>query len=328
MAPMVSFLLYLAIAIFPFGQLLRLQFAGLTFPAFDMVIGLLATFNFFYGLKHKKIYFSHPFSIFLIFTLLSLLFNTVFGLPISFRAFFYYFRLLALLSLFIIPPPVSSTHFSFFKLALLSTVFFGLAQYLIWPDFTSFQTLGWDPHLNRIVGTFLDPTFTGLIFLFFFIFLFLELPKNFILLALTYAGLSLTYSRATLLSLFAVSVFVAFHKKTPNIALFCALLLILTVFALPRPAGEGSKLERSSTIRAKIINYQEGLNIFFQSPIIGHGYNRLSSVRIISNPSSHANSGFDGSILTLLCTTGIAGTFVFVKGIRKTFNSSSLTVQA
>ncbi|MFA6250483.1 MAG: hypothetical protein WC686_03145, partial [Candidatus Shapirobacteria bacterium] len=50
--------------------------------------------------------------------------------------------------------------------------------------------------------------------------------------------------------------------------------------------------------------------------------------RIISNPSSHANSGFDGSILTLLCTTGIAGTFVFVKGIRKTFISSSLTVQA
>jgi O-antigen ligase len=98
---------------------------------------------------------------------------------------------------------------------------------------------------------------------------------------------------------------------------------LLTIIVLPRRPGEGTKLERTSSIFAKVENYQEGYKLFTQSPIIGHGYNNLPLIRN-SNATSHANSGFVGSLLTILTTTGLIGFFLFSIGIGTYYHQSDL----
>ncbi|HEX8924035.1 MAG TPA: O-antigen ligase family protein, partial [Patescibacteria group bacterium] len=84
-----------------------------------------------------------------------------------------------------------------------------------------------------------------------------------------------------------------------------------TVLLLPRHPGEGTKLERDSSIRAKIENYQEGIAVLSRSPFIGHGYDNLDRIRTVSNPQSHSIYGFDSSLLTIAATTGVIGLIIF-----------------
>ena len=134
----------------------------------------------------------------------------------------------------------------------------------------------------------------------------------------------LTYSRSTYLTFLLAFTFIALHFKKFKIFLISFLIITSTIFILPRQNGEGTKLERTSSIKAKIENYQEGWQTFTKSPLIGLGYNNLPFIREIKNPSSHANSGFDGSIMTLLTTTGILGTTIFLFGLKKLYSKSDL----
>jgi O-antigen ligase len=132
----------------------------------------------------------------------------------------------------------------------------------------------------------------------------------------------LTYSRSTYLCFLLAFTFIAINLKKWKIFLFSFLLITTTLFILPREPGEGTKLERTSSITAKIENYKEGLQTFIKSPLIGFGYNNLPFIRNIQNPDSHANSGFDGSIMTLLATTGIIGTVIFLLGLKQFYIKS------
>ena len=144
---------------------------------------------------------------------------------------------------------------------------------------------------------------------------------------LPYIALSLTYSRSSLLSLFIASIFIGSKFKKTLITVFTGILILITILVLPRQPGEGTKLERTSSIKAKIENYQEGFKTFLTSPIIGHGYNNLMYVRKINIPESHSNSGFDSSLLTILCTTGLIGLTLFLIGSLNLFRHSSLLFQ-
>jgi O-antigen ligase len=93
---------------------------------------------------------------------------------------------------------------------------------------------------------------------------------------------------------------------------------------LPRPAGEGTKLERTSSVNAKYVNYKEGFSLFQKSPVFGFGYNNLP---IIRPNASHSQSGFDSSLLTILTTTGVIGTILFILGLSQLFIKSNLAVQ-
>ncbi|MFA6007637.1 MAG: O-antigen ligase family protein, partial [Candidatus Shapirobacteria bacterium] len=141
-----------------------------------------------------------------------------------------------------------------------------------------------------------------------------------------YLGLALTYSRSSLLAFLIVFIFISI--KTKKLLLFLSTLLIvfLTIILLPRMPGEGTKLERISSIKAKIANYQSGIKLFTTSPIIGLGYNNLPTVRPDKN--SHANSGFDSSLLTIAVTTGLIGLFLFFKIFISSHYSSSLYRQS
>lgn len=322
MAFIQSIILYALCIAFFFGQLIRLDFQNISFPLIDIFIAAFSIVNILIKIKSRnlKIH-NHPFLFFLIAAWLSFFINGfIYHFPLI-KPFFYLLRLSFLLSFFVFPPVINKKNTSFFKICLVANIVFGLIQYFFWPDIRPFNALNWDPHLYRLVSTFLDPTFSGLIYLLFLINLFFSSSA---LLPFCYFALALTYSRSTLLSLLASSIFLSVSKKKPKIFVVCLLIILLTLAVLPRQEGEGTKLERTSTIKAKIVNYQEGLSLFTRSPIIGFGYNNLSYVRQLQNPSSHSASGFDSSLVTILSTTGIIGFTFFIFGLKKLFSYASL----
>ncbi len=330
MASLAKTIIYLILIAFPFGQLFRLDLFGYSFPLIDPLIIALGIVNFLYHRQHHLPAQNRAFAIFCLFSVINSLIHYFFFRLGTLATSLYLARLLALVSLLIYPV---SRHLDqklnrFTGLVLVTCVGFGLIQYFLWPDFTTFSALNWDPHLNRIVGSFLDPTFTALTYLMFFIRLFFSLPQNRLLLVICYLAISLTYSRSTLLSLIFFSVFVSLKTHKPKISLYALVIVTATIFLLPRPPGEGTKLERTSTIKAKLVNYQEGLSLFFRSPLIGHGYNNISQVRQITNPSSHANNGFDGSLLTILVTSGIIGGYFFILGLGHELKHPNLAYQS
>ena len=327
MASPTTIILFLIAIIFPFGQLFRLNLNSVSFPLIDLAIFALFLVNLTSHLKNPKVK-NKFFLYFLPFALFSLIYNLISYQANPLKPILYFFRLAVYLSFFIFPlnpKNISQPFKHFFKLSLLTCIVFGFIQYLFWPNATFFDSFNWDPHLHRLIGSFFDPTFTGLIFLLFLINLYLspsKKPKYFLIFT-SYVAMALTYSRSTLLSFLFGSFLISRKQKNIKILIVGIIITLATVLLLPRQPGESTKLERSSSITAKIENYKEAWDLFCRSPIIGHGYNNLFVARHIDNPSSHSNFGFDGSLMTILATTGILGFFLFSRGLIHLYLNSS-----
>jgi hypothetical protein len=329
MALISRIILYLIALIFPFGQLLRLNLFGVSFPVIDIFIGILSISNILIKIRKKNLIVKNKYFLYFMATVwLSFIINFFRYHFYSLSPFFYLLRLSFLISFLIFPIELKDKVFSkLFTISIISAITFGLIQYFFWPDFTYFDAVDWDPHLFRLVGSFFDPTFTAFIFLSFLIYIFLN-HKNkwrWPLLIITYVSMALTYSRSTYIAFLMAFSFISLKLKKPKIFLMSLIIIISTIFILPRQVGEGTKLERTSSIMAKIENYKEGLMIFSRSPILGHGYNNLALIRELKIPSSHANNGFDSSLMTILTTTGVIGLFFFVLGLTAYFLKSDLT---
>ncbi|MBI2587500.1 O-antigen ligase family protein [Candidatus Amesbacteria bacterium] len=188
---------------------------------------------------------------------------------------------------------------------LISSIFIstGLAQYFFLPDTRFLLSQGWDDHFNRAIGTILDPGFLGLLYVFILLF-----TKNKILWVLSFLTLILTYSRASYLAFLAGF---AFSRKS---FLKVLLLLTVTVTLLPRPGGDGVKLERVYSIFSRFSSWQQAWRIFADHPVLGVGFNVYRYAQrdygFQDDPKwqiSHANAGSDSSLLFVLATTGLLG---------------------
>lgn len=316
---------------FSVGQIFRFNIFGFSFPLIDISIIIFCFYNLYSHYRNKTLKNQNiPLSLFLIYSWCLLGVTLIYYHIASLKPLFYLFRLTCLLSFFLFPPKINPKNRSIFYLSIIANIIFGLIQYSVWPNFTYFDVNNWDPHLYRLVSSFFDPTFTGLIYLFFIIKIFLDkkIPYRWPLLIISYIALALTYSRSTYLSLIFAFAFISLKSKKISIFIFSLLLIGGTILLLPRQPGEGTKLERTSSITAKIENYQEGIKLFTKSPIFGVGYNNLPFIRKINNNASHSNGGFDGSLLTILVTTGVIGGTLFILGFRKIFSSANLTIQS
>ncbi|MBI2008188.1 O-antigen ligase family protein [Candidatus Amesbacteria bacterium] len=188
---------------------------------------------------------------------------------------------------------------------LISSIFIstGLAQYFFLPDTRFLLSQGWDDHFNRAIGTILDPGFLGLLYVFILLF-----TKNKVLWVLSFLTLILTYSRASYLAFLAGF---AFSRKS---FLKVLLLLTVTVTLLPRPGGDGVKLERVYSIFSRFTSWQQAWRIFADHPVLGVGFNVYRYAQrdygFQDDPKwqiSHANAGSDSSLLFVLATTGLLG---------------------
>jgi hypothetical protein len=96
-------------------------------------------------------------------------------------------------------------------------------------------------------------------------------------------------------------------------------VLFFTISFLPRPGGEGTKLERSNSVQLRFINWSQSLRIFADHPIIGVGFNvyryaqkRYGFLEQNNWLYSHAGAGADSSLLLVAATTGLIGFSVFL----------------
>lgn len=222
--------------------------------------------------------------------------------------------------------------FSSFLIAIV-----GFIQLYIYPNLTKLEEYGWDPHINRLVSTWLDPNFIGG-FLAFTICILIGIAlhsKNFtkkIALYLTCiiltAALFLTYSRSGYLALIA-GILVLGILKSRKLIIVCLIGATIGIMALPRASQRLEDLNHSinsfifntsenpdPTAKLRIKSWEQTIDIIKSRPILGNGYNTLRYVNFnlgnASDPAIHSASGSDSSILTILAATGILGLIAFL----------------
>lgn len=202
----------------------------------------------------------------------------------------------------------------------ITSAVFGWLQYLLYEDLRNLYYLGWDPHLKRIFSFYFDPNYFGIMVVLTLVVLFFHKVRgrlNTFLMVLkilmTFVTLAFTYSRSSFVSLVGSSVALSLLKRRYLISLFVIIVLMGTVFILPRPYGEGVKLERMFSIHERIESYKLALGMFADHPILGVGFNAVRYAKRTYGISweylslSHSGAGFDSSILFVAATTGIIG---------------------
>lgn len=329
-----EYLLFLFFVLFPFGQLLRFSFKlgerPINIHPIDLIVGLSA-FTFLLSGNYKKIkkkYFSF-FVIALFSLVLSLnqfsLIQVTAGSLYLIRLFAYF--LFLFFTIFYIKRNKEKRAFLYKSLIITSTVtaIFGWIQYFWYPDLRFLRFLGWDDHLYRLVGTFLDPIFIGLIIVFGFLLSLhkynIKKDKGYLLLSVFFLiSLAFTYSRASYLALI-FALFTYFPLKKIKVYVVIAFTLVAALLFLPRPEGEGVKLERVASIGARWTGYKETFGFYKTSPLFGIGFNNMCSIRVnyYENKEiqikSNACAGSDSGTLLILTTTGIVGLIIFINTI-------------
>lgn len=295
--------------LFPFGQLFKIGI----FNLFDIAVLFLAMVTLLRHPKYPEWY--KYFIYFILFCIFSLLFNFKLFEP---KSLMYLIRLWSYSMVAVYISNFVADHKAVVRSLLavsIASAIFGWLQYFIWPDLTALKYLGWDDHLLRMVGTFLDPTYLGLIIVLGIIIAVFNNYKKVLYFLLI--SLAFTYSRSSYL---IASLFLIYKKKFLPLFIF-----ILILFFIPKDIGEGTNLARTVSGNNKLINYEESIEIFKKSPLVGIGFNNMCNARQFflndKNIDSHSCNGADSSILFLLATTGIVGLILFINFIFKISNN-------
>lgn len=201
----------------------------------------------------------------------------------------------------------------------------GLWQYYFFPDLRVLYYLGWDDHLYRLIGVFIDPNYQGAMFVLLFIVLlglFIQHIKKKhvrffgigIMLLLSLSEIVLTYSRSALVMLtasFGTFFFFLGNKKLLLMLLGVALFFVI-IFS--NTYIEGLNPFRTASIFARISSMKEAVIIIKDNPVFGVGFNTFRyaqnayGLRVSERwQTSHADAGTDNSFLFVLATTGIVG---------------------
>ena len=336
---MVKTFLLLLLIIFPLGQLTRLPLVRGEVSLYwhDLVIVLLISSWAIKKIVNKeKFYFPK-----LTKPILGFIVMAGFSLLLSFphrenrevgTAFLYLLRWMVysgiyfvLSDLFKRNSKLLATSYKLLVFAGITSAILGLLQYVFFPDIRPLTVFEWDPHYYRVVGTYLDPGFTGMIYVLTLILLVLKLwckdRKKLHILAflVVYLALALTYARSAYLAYLAGMLIIAWHKKAARFFFTVLIAGILTIFLLPRPGGEGVRLERQSTIWARINNWGQTIKIGFDNPLFGVGFNTYRYAQrdygFLNKKNwqrTHSGAGADSSLLFVFATTGILGLMSFI----------------
>lgn len=343
---LVEWLTFAYLILFPFGQIIRwdFDFGSLSIPVHpvDIVAGAFLLV-FLFGNYPKPRFFRYVEN-FLLIAFFSLVLSALFFQnKVALLGGLYLVRLASYSALFVSVWNISRRSKVKEKLfnSLLAISFavaiFGWFQYFVYPDVRSLKIWGWDDHLYRMIGPFLDPTFTSIILVFGFILSLVKFlrkrTKEVLALAIFFlVSVAFTYARAGYIALLAGAATALFLQKKLRAFILIASGLILIVSLLPRGPSEGVNLERTYSIFSRFINYQETIKIFSTNPVFGVGYNNLCLARSRFlgeiNPLSHSCSGSDSSLLLVLATTGTIGLLAFLKMISEIFKSISTNVYA
>lgn len=211
----------------------------------------------------------------------------------------------------------------------------GLFQYFFIPDTRFLWFQGWDDHYFRLISTLFDPNFTALILGITLLFYLIEsknetlsdfsIPKgplrgfpfsktptvrSFIIILFFLVTLLLTYSRSGYVALAIGLLSLALlHKHIKPILIL--LLFIVCIPFLPRPAGEGVKLERTASVESRLESNRSSLqSLSLTEVIVGRGmYRDLQSNQ--SGLPQHATAP-DNSFVFIFTSVGIVGSLLLI----------------
>lgn len=326
-------LVFVYLSLFPLGQLLKvpMAFGAISFSVNTLdILAMSSLFLNLFGTTKKPKFFKHI-EDFLLISLFSLIFSLFIFTPYQvLPGTLYFIRFISYISFFILVWNLVGQKLMERQVLLKGliaasffTAFFGWIQYIWLPDLTWLKYYGWDDHLFRLVGTFLDPAFTSIIIAFgtlISLTIYTQRKEKkylatFIFLLIT---LVFTYARASYLALFfGIFTLLFLRKKTYFKYLYLTIFVFFaTLLFLPRVASEGTLLERTQSIFAKLENYSETFEIIKRYPVFGVGFNNMCLSRTMlfgGETESHACSGSDSSLLLVIAATGIVGFFVFTK---------------
>ena len=325
------------------GQLQRVELPGLllgvNFYLHEVLlfifIVLVSFFNFsdytdFIRSKYLKIQQKNfPVEIFFIVLLLaSFVFNLIFNFDLI--AVLYFVRLCLYLSftmivLFSIEKKkiqVEYLHFQLFSIGIFSLLL-GFLQYTFITDTRFLSVLGWDDHYARMIGTYFDPGFTGIILVLTLILgLSHTLLQNKRFQALATAifswGVVLTFSRASYVSLVVALICIGVYKykkilSTQKVVLVTSVLIITLVILAPKPMGEGVDLLRTASITARTSSITQQLSTTTNgSFFIGNGlFFTQNSSQITTIIPSHSRIP-DNLFVTVFLAGGIFALLSFI----------------
>lgn len=316
-------------AAFPFGQLVSFSIPFLSYELrtnFLDVVTFLSVALYILGARGKtKIdkYFAALVPVFGFTYLLSWQFFDFPGVVVGglylmrFASYYFFFRVITFL--------LQNSSFNLLRVISISfTTTLGIAfmQYVFLPDLRSFKYLGWDDHLYRLTGAFLDPGFAGIIFTSIFLFFLASFLKNKRPSTLFLSGTSLlavllTYSRASYLALVVGSLYMLYKTKAILVK-YLVILFMLSIPFLPRPSSEGVKLERVYSAVSRVGSDQVAFEVGKKAPLFGVGFNNYC-LATKANFSSHSCSASDSVILSVFATTGVVGLFYVFLFWSKTF---------
>lgn len=211
----------------------------------------------------------------------------------------------------------------------------GFIQLKLFPDFTDYEILGWDPHIGRLLSTWFDPNFVGgwlAVITPVLLQEFWEDKKHRWIwaaaLAMVGLALLLTLSRSSYLALIAgVGLFALIRSRVLLIGLVITGLLATAVLS-PVRSRVISLIDSAQSVltetyslpdasaRHRFGSWEEGWHLFLDKPLLGHGYNRYGDAALelgtIKDTEIHSANGSDSSVLTVLATTGILGFLPFI----------------
>lgn len=352
MNKILKYLFFLILIVFPLGQLFRLNLSnfipGLRIHLFDATIFV---FTFVWLLKKifKKERISLPIlskELFIFSAVATIsLFLQIFKLKIDefFGSFFYLLRFLNTIAfLFAVTEVLKKENLPVFDYLLgegIFIAFFSLLQYIVLPDTRFLLNFGWDEHYFRAIGTFLDPSFAGLLLvLSFFVWVTgfaIESRKNIIFWVtglILLLAIGLTFSRVAYLSLITGLGAIFLPRKNFRVfAFFCSIIIII-ILLIPKPGGEGVDLLRVSSFIARSDNYKYSLAIIKDNFWTGVGFNafrfsqkKYGFISLSDWKDTNAGAGADNSFLFVLATTGIFGLVAFLNfWIKAVYKSNTL----
>lgn len=225
----------------------------------------------------------------------------------------------------------------------LVVVILGFVQFFVFPDLSRFAEEGkWDPHVGRLLGSWMDPNFmAGFMsfmlpvtcgILYYARTIQTQHKKRLIFLStlgvlLFGMALFFTFSRSGYLAAaFGMSLF--FLIRDPKALLIGIIVLSIGVASNDRAQERIDGLVQSiasvmlqdsdaldPTANLRVESWRKSLTLFEEHPLIGIGYNTYrykAAKEGIVDPSFFSSGGSDSTLLNILITTGVFGLLIFL----------------
>ena len=324
------------ISIIP-GQLVRIPLFGqeVSFTVSDIFVLILAVaflFYFFFNriaiVIPKKIML--PTAVFSLFATSSTVFalnqfstKEIFVSSLFLLRFLLYFSVM-IITLNVVKREKMEKWVNIFLSAGTILVFLGFLQLLFVPNLLFLAPYGWDPHKMRIVSSFLDPNFVGIVFVFLASFSLSSylFKKNLVLLFVFLSSsiaVLLTFSRSSYLA-FLCALLVIGILKSFRITSFAILIFLVSFIFIPQARERVTgAITFDETVKARIESWQRALLVFKDHFLVGVGFNTYrytqASYGFFENDQDlggHSGAGSDSSLLLVAATTGVFGLAAFM----------------